>query len=255
MSYAAAIALGGSLSTAAVHRRTPATGLFSSGSRATRRCLETAARRLGRRSGAGGVSVCSAVTTQGIAADELKCELLGNENGVYSLQGEMLLDADPDSVYNMLTDYEASTRVFRTIKEVETRREEDGVLVVTQQCEWRFLLFGGTFPCHIAVNEDPANRSMVCKLHQKGFVREFEGSWVVTPVGYGRVHVQHNLKLRPSLTPPYAHKIFIKQITAILEDVKAEVESWNDGDGGYPVPATREKEKECLSIEDVTMFV
>jgi hypothetical protein len=49
------------------------------------------------------------------------------------------------------------------------------------------------------------------------------------------VRVRHTLALRPALTPPYAHKIFLRQIGEILTDVKAEVERW-DGAAYYPAP-------------------
>jgi hypothetical protein len=48
----------------------------------------------------------------------------------------------------------------------------------------------------------------------------------------GGVRVRHTLALRPALTPPYAHKIFLRQIGEILQDVQKEVESWQGGE--YP---------------------
>lgn len=75
---------------------------------------------------------------------------------------------------------------------------------------------------------------MEVALHKKGFIREFEGSWTVTEEPkLGGVRVRHTLALRPALTPPYAHKIFLKQIREILQDVQNEVAAW-DG-GGYVV--------------------
>ena len=41
--------------------------------------------------------------------------------------------------------------------------------------------------------------------------------------------MRHTLALRPALTPPYAHKIFLRQIGEILDDVQAEVERWQGG--------------------------
>ena len=161
-----------------------------------------------------------------VIIEEAKCELLGNEGGKYSLVGEMVVDSDADSMYNMLTDYYASPRIFSTVDSVETDTLEDGRLLVKQTCRWKFLVFGGSFPCQLAVKEEPSARYMEVELHKKGFIREFEGSWRVTEEPTGGVRVKHTLALRPALTPPYAHKIFLRQIGEILEDVQNEVESW-----------------------------
>ena len=131
----------------------------------------------------------------------------------------------------MLTDYLASPRVFSTVDSVRVDAMDDGRLLVQQSCRWRFLVFGGAFPCRLAVNEARDRRYMEARLHEKGFIREFEGSWTVSEdVETGGVRVRHTLALRPALTPPYAHKIFLKQIEGILKDVENEVAAW-DGRG------------------------
>ena len=170
------------------------------------------------------------------------CELVSNEGGKFSLVGEMVLaSCSADSVYAMLTDYLASPRVFSTVDSVRVDAMDDGRLLVQQSCRWRFLVFGGAFPPELsgarayagrlAVNEARDRRYMEARLHEKGFIREFEGSWTVSEdVETGGVRVRHTLALRPALTPPYAHKIFLKQIEGILKDVENEVAAW-DGRG------------------------
>ena len=122
----------------------------------------------------------SASSSRGVILEEPKCELLSNEGGKYSLVGEMVVDSDADSMYRMLTDYAASPRIFSTVDSVQTADIDDGRLLVSQQCRWKFMVFGGAFPCHLAVKEQPARRYMEVALHKKGFIREFEGSWTVT---------------------------------------------------------------------------
>lgn len=185
--------------------------------------------------------------------EEAKCELLGNEGGKYSLVGEMVVDSDADSMYNMLTDYAASPRIFSTVDSVETDVLEDGRLLVSQSCRWKFLVFGGAFPCQLAVKEAPEEGYMEVSLHKKGFIREFEGSWRVTEEPSGGVRVRHTLALRPALTPPYAHKIFLRQIGEILEDVQTEVERWQGR--AYPalVMGEDEDEDEASMVEQDEM--
>jgi hypothetical protein len=163
------------------------------------------------------------------------CELLGDSRGKYELAGEMVLDADADSMYRMLVDYDASPRIFATVNACAVEpleRAERGAFLVRQSCRWKFLVFGGSFPCQLATREDPEERYMEARLHEKGFIREFEGSWKVTEEPGGGVRVRHTLALRPALTPPYAKEIFLKQIREIFEDVQREVERWEGG--AYP---------------------
>ena len=169
----------------------------------------------------------------------------------------MVVNSDPDSMYHMLTDYAASPRIFSTVDSVETGALDDGRLLVSQSCRWKFLVFGGAFPCQLAVDEDPAARYMEVALHKKGFIREFEGSWKVIEEPTGGVRVRHTLALRPALTPPYAHKIFLRQIGEILEDVQKEVESWNGRE--YPSrsssSATTTGEEERVTEEEPALGV
>ena len=139
----------------------------------------------------------------------------------------MVLDSDADSLYAMLTDYAASPKIFATVDACDVSSLPDGKLLVSQSCRWKFMgVFGGAFPCHLAVLETPTARYMEGELHERGFIREFEGSWRVSEEPGGGVRVRHTLALRPALTPPYAHKIFLKQIGDILTDVEREVASW-----------------------------
>ena len=171
-----------------------------------------------------------AAANLGVLLEAATCEILSNQGGKYSLAGEMVLRrCDAESVYAMLIDYHASPRIFSTVDSVELGELPDGRLLVQQSCRWRFLVFGGAFPCQLAIREAPETLYMEAELHEKGFIREFEGSWTVSEEmidGVVGVRVRHTLRLRPALTPPYAHKIFLNQIREILRDVEDEVARW-----------------------------
>ena len=149
----------------------------------------------------------------------------------------------------MLTDYENAGKVFsRTIKKVEYLGFEDAksggsgaVKRIKQTCSWKFFIFGGNFNIDLGVVENDSKRHMTCTLEggaQKkfGFLREFEGSWEVEENGEEGTKATHVLSVKPSLTPPYASDIFVKQVEGILEDVEKEVETWENG---YAVPMHR----------------
>ncbi len=186
----------------------------------------------------------------------LKCELVSNVANRFTVKGTILLGAhvNADDVYNMLTDYENASRVFAsTIKKVEylgfEEEVEDGearrpgaVKRIKQTCNWKFFIFGGNFNIELGVVENDAKRHMMCTLEgaasqrKFGFLREFEGSWEVEENGEEGTKVTHVLSVKPSLTPPYASDIFVKQVEGILEDVEREVGSWENG---YAVPMHR----------------
>lgn len=145
------------------------------------------------------------------------CEIVSNDGGKFSLVGEMVLDADSQSVYAMLTDYQQSPRIFGTVNSVvvETmgneneqtteERENSGStaqrggassasadFLVHQSCRWKFLVFGGAFPCSLRVTELPDKKYMEVTLHKKGFIREFQGSWTVTSEKGGGVSISQS---------------------------------------------------------------
>lgn len=171
------------------------------------------------------------------------CVLLSNEHGTYTVRGEMTLaGVDGASVYNLLTDYEASPRAFRAVKAAKIlERAGDAVvstnMYIEQECLWNFFVFGGSFPCAFEVEERDEEMKMKCSLAPglgkgAGFLRRFEGSWAVEVLANGEVKVVHVLLVQPKLTPPYAHKIFVQQVEQLLADVVGEIERW----AGVPYP-------------------
>ena len=141
--------------------------------------------------------------------EEATCELLGNDGGKYSLVGEMVLDSDADSLYRMLVDYEASPRIFATVDSCAVDALPDGRLLVRQSCRWKFMVFGGAFPCQLAVLELPATGNggdgigvrrvrvgdeisqEVFSLQQKEFVVKTEGD--------GRIFTSIHISTRLSI--------------------------------------------------------
>ena len=183
------------------------------------------------------------------ADGNLITRLVSNVNHTYTVEGAMTLVALPSDVYNMLTDYEAAPRVFPSnVKAVEYLGNEDGLKRIKQTCNWKFFVFGGNFNIELGVVENDRKRKMKCSLQgdveekRFGFLRKFEGTWEVEKVGKNETRVKHVLSVKPSLTPPYASNIFVKQVEGILLDVKKEVESW-EGEG-YEMPQHRKNVKQ-----------
>jgi hypothetical protein len=93
---------------------------------------------------------------------------------------------------------------YSTVDSVATSQLDNGALLVSQSCRWKFArVFGGAFMCHLAVTEDVPGRFMEVSLHEKGFIREFEGSWTVTEEpGRGVIEKKHSTDVESPHAPP-----------------------------------------------------
>jgi hypothetical protein len=177
-------------------------------------------------------------------ASTTKCRLVSNIDNCFTVEGTIvLLSTSAEDVYNMLTDYENASKVFpSTVKKVEYLGKNGDQKRIRQTCNWKFFIFGGNFNIELGVVENDEKKHMACSLeggNQKkfGFLREFVGTWEVEKISETETKVTHVLMVKPSLTPPYASDIFVKQVEGILKDVEKEVNSWNAN--GYGIPTHR----------------
>jgi hypothetical protein len=194
----------------------------------------------GTRKRAQKIDAMTATTT----ASTTKCRLVSNIDNCFTVEGTIvLLSTSAEDVYNMLTDYENASKVFpSTVKKVEYLGKNGDQKRIRQTCNWKFFIFGGNFNIELGVVENDEKKHMACSLeggNQKkfGFLREFVGTWEVEKISETETKVTHVLMVKPSLTPPYASDIFVKQVEGILKDVEKEVNSWNAN--GYGIPTHR----------------
>lgn len=172
-------------------------------------------------------------------------------DGSFTVQGCLLSRASPDTVYQVLTDYESLPRVFQNIESSSVRRcKQTGGKQLVQTCKWAFLVFSGTFVTELNVREDATQRQLTFSLLESAFMREFVGSWDVRPApgsdpseggsssssvsvssnGSGLTEIRHRLSVRPTVAPPQAvgdisKRIFQRQVVGILSDLQAELEA------------------------------
>jgi ribosome-associated toxin RatA of RatAB toxin-antitoxin module len=153
-----------------------------------------------------------------------------------TVQGRVRLRAEAQEVFDLLTRYEDSEKVFSNIAATTVKVQESGAKHLLQSCNWNFLGLSGQFDAELAVAEYPADRSLVFSLLQTGFMREMEGRWVVKQPtdSPNECEVEHTLSVQPAVMPPrvmhgYVHNIFVKQVTGILEDLEKEVHRRHQG--------------------------
>lgn len=155
--------------------------------------------------------------------------LLSHQNGIYTVGGSIETPISTSSVYNMLVDYPHLNRVFSSIDECHTMNENNA-LQLLQICRWEFLAFSGTFKTLLNVDEKPDAGRVVFSLIKSSFMKDFEGQWQLTDTPDGGCHVEHRLKVQPVLDAPalfsgYAQRIFVKQVTKVLEDLLAALKA------------------------------
>ena len=102
---------------------------------------------------------------------------------------------------------------------------QDGKMEVSQECTWKFLMFRGSFKIVLNVDEQPATREVEFSLLESKFMRAFQGSWNIQEMPGGGCKVEHTLQVTPLISPPpafagYTSRIFIKQVTGIMEDLQ-----------------------------------
>lgn len=86
-------------------------------------------------------------------------------------------------------------------------------------------MFRGSFNIITCVEEQPEDKSVAFSLVESKFMRAFQGSWSVEELPGGGCKVMHTLQVTPLVSPPpsfasYTSKIFIKQVTGIMEDLQ-----------------------------------
>lgn len=86
-------------------------------------------------------------------------------------------------------------------------------------------MFRGSFIIVTSVDEQPECKAVDFSLVESKFMRAFQGSWNVEEAPAGGCKVVHTLQVTPLLSPPpvfanYTSKIFIKQVTGIMEDLQ-----------------------------------
>jgi hypothetical protein len=97
-------------------------------------------------------------------------------------------------------------------------------VIVTQECQWKFLVFKGMFKLVTQVTEHRAAGIVNFGLAKSKFMRQFRGRWTVSSVNENLSRVVYNLQIEPIVSPPpafshYTARIFVKQARTVMEDL------------------------------------
>ncbi|CAM6117028.1 unnamed protein product [Calypogeia fissa] len=173
--------------------------------------------------------------------EKARIEVTVPDGALCELNSTFKVGLPPLAVFEILID-PGNRRVFKDIKEVKSRKvlEDYGerqIVEVEQAAIWRFLWLSGTLDVCVKVDQDRRGLSLKYELGREGFMKRFEGSWVIEPLyidaheptGFGRVAslVQLRQVVEPALMPPPPISWYVRGITSrttekLLEDLQAE---------------------------------
>ncbi|KAL2641323.1 hypothetical protein R1flu_008910 [Riccia fluitans] len=171
------------------------------------------------------------------------------EGALCQLNSTFKIGLPPSAVFDILSD-PANKRVFKNIKEVKYRKvlEDYGhrqIIELEQAAIWRFLWLSGTLSVCVRVDQDRQSYSLKYNLAKEGFMKRFEGSWLIQPLNIdmddntdarGRiaslVHLQQ--VVQPAMMPPPPLAGYVRGITRrttekLLEDLQEEGRRLREG--------------------------
>jgi len=127
----------------------------------------------------------------------------------------MELPSSASSTYAAVTDHGRAPEIFSNI------------VSSTATPIVRFFTVHGPVLALLNAELDPtaaAHRQDVWRMLRK-FMRAFQGSWNIQEMPGGGCKVEHTLQVTPLISPPpafagYTSRIFIKQVTGIMEDLQ-----------------------------------
>ena len=133
------------------------------------------------------------------AAQEQPSVSVREANGAYVVEARFTVDARPDVVRAVLTDYAGIPRFMPDVRTSVVRRRAGDAVIVEQEAESKFMLFSKRVHLVLDVNEGP--RVITFRdLCGKSFDR-YEGSWTLASDG-DKSTVVYTLTADPSFAVP-----------------------------------------------------
>lgn len=148
---------------------------------------------------------------------------------MYTVQGVLETPTTADAAYNVLLDIGNSHNVYRNITDSSVWYTDNGDKRLTEHCGWNFLMFAGTFPVVLDVEEEHDDRLLEFNMVECNFMKEMRGRWKVCETPGGGCLIDHVLSVKPVVVPPamigaFTKRIFAKQVRQILQDLVEELE-------------------------------
>jgi len=151
--------------------------------------------------------------------------LISNEkSGVDDIKGEFHVDADIQTAWNVLSDYERIPRFVNGLKKSHVEERHDDYLLLTQEVEGGVLF--ATKRIHVLLKvTEVANQSISFQdISQKDFY-SYQGAWVLKPCPEGGVTVAFHLEAKRNFDMPFAGDCMHGGLKDLLVSVQKEIYS------------------------------
>jgi carbon monoxide dehydrogenase subunit G len=156
------------------------------------------------------------------AADGAVSQLIATAEGRKQVRAAIIVNAAPDRVWKVVTDYDRFSDVFPNISTSKGVRDPDGRWHVTG--EVRSLV--GSWPMDLHVQHQESNGKSVASWDEPhGAWKVNRGSWVVTEDGPGETLLQYNLEIKVSPFPDFiVRAILLEELKPVMRAVANRAE-------------------------------
>jgi ribosome-associated toxin RatA of RatAB toxin-antitoxin module len=142
--------------------------------------------------------------------------------GVDEIKARFYVDADPQTAWNVLTDYEHIPRFVPDIKKSHVEEKHDDYLLLTQEAESGFLFITKRIHMLLRVQEVPIRNIYFNDVGKKDFYF-YEGSWDIQPCPQGGVSVVYELEAKKNFDEPFAGDYLHGGEKDLLKAVQKEI--------------------------------
>lgn len=151
------------------------------------------------------------------AADGVVTQLLRTSAGDKQIRAAVLVQAPPENVWKVVTDYNHFSEIFPNISSAKGTQEADG----------RWHLVGevhsiiGHWPMDLHVRHEQAAGKFVASWDEPNQTWKVNhGSWVIVPHGNSESLLEYNLQLKVSPFPDFAVRaVLLDQLKPVLKAV------------------------------------
>jgi len=158
----------------------------------------------------------------GLASDEVSTTLK-DVRGTFHVHGRFLVQADPQTAWEVLTDYHHIPKFVGTLKtSILTESLGPYHILLHQEFEGGFLFFTKRVRVQLEVLEIPLRAIVFNDLDRKDF-HHYMGAWMIGRTSSGELEVLYQLEARQNFEAPFAGDFMNGGVKDLLACVRREM--------------------------------
>ncbi len=169
---------------------------------------------------------CAALSCgTGAAADDISLAFYEGY-GHYKVEGSFFVDADAQTAWDVLTNYERIPDFVHSMKISKVEQRSNNDLVLRQEGEGSFLFFSKRIHLLMNVHEQPQTNSIIFTDTSHKDFDSYQGTWKITPSDYGHgLEVIYTLDADQNFSAPafIASDVVKGNVQDLLRSLKKEI--------------------------------